>query len=90
MILNKIQLFPIGYSEVVYKNKKYGVTRMDYNNGKSIKLYARELGGNDFISFNYYITANTVRLKPCEMSDEKVQHFLNNYKFLQTWKKQRN
>ena len=45
-----------GYSEGIYNNKKYGITKTIFNKGKSIKLYAEELGGNDFISLNYYIT----------------------------------
>ena len=82
MILEKIQILPIGYSEVIYQDRKYGVTRTDFNNGKSIKLYAEALGGNDFISLNYYITSKENLLKPCEMPKEKVIHFLKNSKLL--------
>ncbi len=78
MIIKKIRVLPIGYSEAFYQGKKYGVTRTDFNQGKSIKLYAEELGGKDFISFNYYITDKENLLKPCEMSKKKVIHFLNN------------
>ncbi len=77
MLLQKIKLLPLGYSEVLYDDKKYGVTRTDFNNGKSIKLYAEELGGNDFISLNYYITNHNELLKPCEMSEQKVIRFIN-------------
>lgn len=80
MILEKIKNLPLGYSEVEYQQKKYGVTRADFNDGKSIKIYAKELGGNDFISLNYYITSKCENLKPCEMPEQKVIHFLNNYK----------
>lgn len=80
MILEKIKNLPLGYSEVEYQQKKYGVTRTDFNDGKSIKVYAKELGGNDFISLNYYITSKLESLKPCEMPEQKVIHFLNNYK----------
>ncbi|MFD0798269.1 peptide methionine sulfoxide reductase [Maribacter chungangensis] len=61
-------------------NKTYGVTRKDFNKGKSIKLYAEELGGADFISLNYYLTTKSHSLKPCEMPEQKVIHFLMNYK----------
>ncbi|MEH6535059.1 MAG: peptide methionine sulfoxide reductase [Psychroserpens sp.] len=81
-ILKQIKELPKGYSEVTFQNKKYGVTRTDFNNGKSIKIYAEELAGNDFISLNYYITLDKELLKPCEMPHEKVIHFLNNYKLL--------
>jgi len=80
VILEKIKNLPLGYSEVEYQQKKYGVTRADFNDGKSIKIYAKELGGNDFISLNYYITSKSENLKPCEMPEQKVIHFLNNYK----------
>lgn len=79
-VLDKIKGLPVGYSEVVYNNKKYGVTRMDFNNGNSYKIFAEELGETDFISLNYYITKSSELLKPCEMSDDKVIHFLNHYK----------
>ncbi len=76
-LLKRILLLPLGYSEVLYKNKKYGVTRADFNKGKSFKVYAEELGGSDFISLNYYITNSGEKLKPCEMPDKKVIDFLN-------------
>lgn len=79
MLLQRIKSFPLGYSEARYKNATYGVTKTDFNNGKSIKLYAEELGGRNYISLNYYITSNSELLIPCEMSKEKVLHFLNNY-----------
>ncbi|QLE01191.1 peptide methionine sulfoxide reductase [Galbibacter sp. BG1] len=80
MISEKIKNIPLGYSEVVYQNKKYGISRSDFNSGKSIKIFAKELGGNDFISLNFYETNNGEILKPCEMPEEKVIHFLNNFK----------
>lgn len=80
--MKRIKELPLGYSEVLYRDKKYGVTRSEHNQGKSIKLYAEELGGNDFISFNYYMMTNDAVLKPCEMPEEKVVHFLNNYKLI--------
>lgn len=75
--LNKIKE---GYSEGSYNIKRYGITKTVYNNGKSIKLYAEELGGNDFISLNYYITQSKELLKPCEMPELKVIDFLKNVK----------
>ncbi|WP_149276245.1 peptide methionine sulfoxide reductase [Pareuzebyella sediminis] len=65
-----------GYSEGLYHGKKFGIVKSVFNNGKSSKVYAKELGGNNFISLNYYITKNNHKLKPCEMSDEKVINFL--------------
>ncbi|MFT4780967.1 MAG: hypothetical protein ACJAZK_001346 [Psychroserpens sp.] len=37
-ILERIQNLPKGYSAVVFQNTKYGVTRTDFNSGKSIKV----------------------------------------------------
>lgn len=82
ILLTKIQNLPIGYAEVIFENKKYGVTRTDFNQGKSIKIYAKELGGNNFVSLNYYITNTSELLKPCEMPEENVIQFLNNYKLI--------
>lgn len=80
MLLQKIRMLSIGYSKVTYRDKKYGVTRTDFNNGNSHKVYAEQLGGNDFISLNYYVTRTAERLKPCEMPEKKVTDFLENYK----------
>nr|WP_321232240.1 peptide methionine sulfoxide reductase [uncultured Psychroserpens sp.] len=81
-ILKRIFGLPKGYSEVIFQNKKYGITRTDFNKGKSIKVFAEELAGNDFISLNYYITSDKELLKPCEMPEEKVIRFLNDYKII--------
>jgi len=80
-LLKQIQGLQKGYSEVIYNGKKYGVTRSEFNKGNSFKVYAEELGGNDFISLNYYITSSNEKLKPCEMEAKKVIHFLNNYNY---------
>lgn len=79
MLLKQIRKLSIGYSEVNYLNKKYGVTRSDYNKGGSYKIFAEELGGKDFISLNYYVTKTSESLKPCEMPKQKVIDFLNGY-----------
>ncbi|QKX06950.1 peptide methionine sulfoxide reductase [Aquimarina sp. TRL1] len=77
-ILDKIQDIPIGYSVGIYKNRKYSIIRTDFNDGRSSKIYARELKGNDFISLNYYQTTKRDLIKPCEMPLEKVLLFLKN------------
>jgi peptide-methionine (S)-S-oxide reductase len=79
ILLERIQHLPLGYSEVWYENAKYGVTKSVFNHGKSYKVYAEELGGNNFISLNYYCTSQREILKPCEMPSQKVIHFLENY-----------
>ena len=79
-VLSNIKRLPLGYSEGIYNTKKYGITKTVFNNGKSVKIYAEELGGTDFISLNYYITLNKELLKPCEMPEQKVIEFLKNVK----------
>lgn len=75
-VLKYIESIPAGYSEASYKGKKYGLSKEIFNQGKSFKIYAEELGGNDFISLNYYLTSKQAILKPCEMPAEKVIDFL--------------
>lgn len=77
MTLHDIILsLPPDYSEVNYDGRTYGLTRQDFSGGRSLKVFAEELGGTDFISFNYYLTQNGPQLKPCEMPVAKVQNFL--------------
>ena len=83
MLLKKIKAIPLGYTTVMCNGKKYALTRTDFNEGRSIKVYAEELGGKDLISFNFYISEKGEKLKPCEMPTEKVMDFLNNYFILQ-------
>ncbi len=68
---------PIGYSKGDYQGRIYGITKSAFNNGKSFKVYAEELGGKDFISLNLYLTNEGAVLKPCEMPEQKVKSLLN-------------
>lgn len=81
-VLYYINNIPDGYSEGTYNNRKYSITKEIFNNGKSFKIFGKELQGNDFISLNYYITSKKELLKPCEMPQEKVIHFLKNIQLL--------
>lgn len=64
-----------GSYDVFYNNKRYLLSKQTQLNGKLIKLYAKELGDNDFISLNYY-NIDEPLLKPCEMAEEKVINFV--------------
>ncbi len=77
-VRESILRIPLGYSEVRYQNRTYGVVRTDFNQGKSIKVFAKALGGTDFISFNYYLTKTDEHLKLREMPRQKVMDFLLN------------
>ncbi len=79
-INNILRNLPLGYSEVLYEDIRYGLTTTAFNNGKSLKVFAEALGATDFISLNYYKTKDSEYLKPCEMPEEKVIHFLRNFK----------
>ena len=45
MLLEYINNIQEGYSEGTYNDKKYGMTKTIFNKGKSLKVYAEELGG---------------------------------------------
>ena len=75
-VLKIIKGIKEGYSVGVYQGRRYGLTKTVFNEGRSCKVYASELGGKDFISFNYYDTEKEMLLKPCEMPQRKVTDFL--------------
>jgi hypothetical protein len=72
----RLQTLPNGASYVKYHDKKYLLRKETLLDGKLIKIYAEELGGNDIVSGNYYTTIKEGTLKPCEMSDTKVIDFV--------------
>jgi len=76
-ILNNI---PEGTKKVTYLGATYNLTKDIFNNGKSIKIFAEELGGTNFISGNFYETSSNFFIKPCEMPEEKVVSFLTQMK----------
>ncbi len=60
-----------------YEGKRYRITKTVMATGRSQKLEAEELGGNDYISFNLYrLTGGIALLKPCEMPEAKVVAFV--------------
>jgi len=72
----KLIALPEGANDVFYMGKRYLLRKETLLKGKLIKLYAKELGGNDIVSGNYYPTIKKGTLKPCEMSDAKVIDFV--------------
>jgi hypothetical protein len=67
---------PVGWSEVTYAGRRYGVTRSEAAQGRAVTLFAEEFGGRDVISANLYLTSGGPRLRACEMPDAKVVDFL--------------
>ena len=72
----KIKALKDGAYDVSFNNRRYLLRKETQLEGKLIKLYAEELGGKDFISLNYYPQIKDGLLKPCEMPEEKVIHFV--------------
>src|SRR5690606_37163781 len=73
-----IQNIPIGYSEGIYNDRRLSLARQVLAGGKGIRVFARELGGTDFISFYFYLTSSVTHLKPCERPEQKVIDLLRN------------
>ena len=68
---------PIGTSTGWYNGRRYIICRTELAGGKSQKLVAQELGGQDYISLNLYLTSNSgAVLRPCEMPVQKVVNFV--------------
>lgn len=67
---------PVGTFTGTAARRRYVATKSVFSGGKSIKLVAEELGGNDYISLNWYDLASGARLKPCEMPAAKVTDFV--------------
>lgn len=65
-----------GAYDVFAFDKRYLLRKETQLKGKLVKLYAEELGGNDFISLNYYPELQNGLLKSCEMPQEKVIEFI--------------
>ena len=69
--------FEDGAYDVLYEERRYLFRKETRLNGQLVKVYAEELGANDFISLNYYPDTAEGLLKPCEMPDEKVIDFIS-------------
>ncbi len=79
---DKLESINEGVTFVIYNKRKFSLSKKLFNKGKSMKVFAEELGGNDFFSANYYLTQKGGVLKPCEMPSEKVIDFLTNFKLI--------
>lgn len=69
--------WPLGWFTAAYDGRRYGVTRSLHAEGRSMKLFAEELGGADRISLNIFAPpSGAPMLKPCEMPLDKVTAFV--------------
>ena len=73
---DRLKALPDGAHEVFYEDRRYLMRKETLLGGRLIKLYAEALGGNDFVSLNYYETQTQSLLKPCEMPAQKVIAFI--------------
>jgi hypothetical protein len=71
---------PVGWTLVEFEGRRYGLTRTDHVGGRSVTVYAEELGGTDVVSANVYRVSSGDRLNACEMPDAKVLAFLHGWK----------
>jgi hypothetical protein len=71
-----LDLIPEGHNLGMFKGRRYRVEKTSHAGGRSLKLFARELGGTDFVSLNLYHLASGDALRPCEMPEAKVRAFV--------------
>ena len=72
-----LSAWPEGYFTAAYNGRRYGITRSVHANGRSMKLWAEQLGGADRISLNISAPpSGDLALKPCEMPIDKVTAFV--------------
>jgi hypothetical protein len=74
---------PLGWSEVMYAGRRYGLTRSVAAAGRAMAVYAEELGGRDVVSANLYLTTIGPQLKACEMPAAKVVDFLGGFELVE-------
>lgn len=74
-----VERVPEGWTAVTYQGRRYGVSRTSRAGGRSVSVYAEELGGTDVVSTNIYRTAAEDLLRPCEMPAAKVLAFLRGW-----------
>lgn len=74
-----VERIPEGWSIVVFDGRRFALTRTTRVGGRSVTLFAEELGGTDVVSANIYRTTRAHLLKSCEMPDIKVLEFLRGW-----------
>ena len=70
---------PEGWTQVRYRGCRYGLRRTSRVDGRSVSIYAEQLGGSDVVSTNVYRTSGGNLLKPCEMPAATVLAFLRGW-----------
>ena len=79
--LDRFLSLPAGYKCVLFGGRSYGMTIDISKDARRRKLFAKELGGTDHVSFNlYHLNGKPPLLKPCEMPAAKVIDFVLSFK----------
>ncbi len=72
-----LEAFPEGYVEDYFQGRRWRATVKRSDDGRRVWLFAEELGGEEIVSFNLYVVSGgRPALKSCEMSSQKVVHFV--------------
>lgn len=74
-----LDAIPEGHSTGQFNGVRYRVDKTIHAGGRSLKLFAKDLAGTDFVSLNLYHLATGDVLKPCEMTEAKVRAFVLGY-----------
>ncbi|MEL6799420.1 MAG: hypothetical protein AAFO80_06040 [Pseudomonadota bacterium] len=79
VFLEAFDSLPLGGYGATAFGRRYRVTKSIYATGRSQKLVAEELGGDDYVSLNLYrLSSGEALLNPCEMPADKVRDFVLN------------
>ncbi|MGI3785301.1 MAG: hypothetical protein ACRYG2_31490 [Janthinobacterium lividum] len=74
-----VERVPVGWTEVGYAGRTWGLTRADHGGGATTTLYAEELGGTSAVSANVWHTSGGDVLRPCEMPARVVLELLRGW-----------
>lgn len=75
--LARLDTLPAGYSDGLYRGRRYGVTIRSSEDGRRRWLYGEELGGPGRVSCNVYLLeGGDLALRPCEMPLDTVVRFV--------------
>ncbi len=72
-----IRAIPEGWSRAEIDGHSWAVTRTTRAGGKVISVDAEQLGTSEQFGANVWITTDGTILRPCEVPEEKVLHFLH-------------
>ncbi|GGF33245.1 hypothetical protein GCM10011519_03380 [Marmoricola endophyticus] len=78
-LLDLLARVPTGWSAVRFAGARWGLRRTEAAGGRSVAVYAEELGGSGVVSANVYLTDAGAVLRPCEMPAERVLSFLRGW-----------